>query len=585
MGMTDIDDKIITRAREVGVSYVDLARRCEASFLRDMQVLNVQSPNVIVRVTEHIDEIIDFAQRIIDNGYAYVDSEGSVYFNTRRFGTRYGKLNPSRQLDHHQLEGDQLPEDGEVTDFDSNSSDLDSGKRAGKHHPRDFALWKATKNKTEPGWLSPWGKGRPGWHIECSAMCSKIFGDSLDIHSGGVDLMFPHHENEIAQCEAFHEVDQWANYFLHSGHLHVDHIKMSKSLKNFITIDSFLSKYTSVQFRLFCLSSKYNTPIDYSEAHMNHAVVLEKKLLNFFNSVGNRLSVEQRYTGPLKDMWTEQELNLLDKLASARVQVGDALRDDFDTPSVMQILMDLISSSNVYLASNLPEERHVPEELLGNVASYIDQLLRLFGIELNTKYECAVSKRTADHLPFMNELLDIFIGFRGDVRNRTLEGLREAKMKLKKEGDLLSEDEIKRLKRAIEGHQCILKECDRMRDEILPALDIAVKDSKASSSWEIKEHSPDEAANFLQSRSSQVHAKVDGNSKVASTKIHRDGRKCANERRVKTQREFFASEGEFSVYDDETGVPLKAKDGQELSKNRRKKLAKSWNKYAKSHGL
>eukprot|EP01135_Chromosphaera_perkinsii_P003483 Nk52_evm9s245 gene=Nk52_evmTU9s245 len=566
MGMTDIDDKIIDRARELKVSHVKLARSCEASFLRDLQNLNVLSPNVIVRVTEHIDEIIAFAEKIVGNGYGYVsggDENGagrSVYFDTQAFGARYGKLNPSRQQD----EGD-----GEV--------ELPTGEGE-KRHPKDFALWKSIKRSDEPGWDSPWGKGRPGWHIECSAMCSNIFGDHLDIHSGGIDLMFPHHENEIAQCEAHHEVDQWANYFLHSGHLHVDHLKMSKSLKNFITIKEFLGKYTAVQFRLFCLTTKYNSPIDYSETQVNYALSLERKLLNFFNAVGNRLTIEQRYVGPLKDMWTNNELELLDKLAAVRVEVGEALRDDFDTPSVLHSIMDLISSCNVYLASNIPEEQHVPEELLGNVASYIDNLLRLFGIELNTKYEM-VTKRTSE-LPFMNEMLDLFVTFRGDVRARTLQDLKKCKNRLKEKG--LSEEEIKELKTQIKGYGAILSECDKVRDRVFPELGVAIKDSKETSSWEFVDPTSS-ISNESRDHRERVDLRGDTEEKIASAnkKMYFDNGK---EKRASNPRKYFEQTGLFSQYDEASGFPTHDKDGVELSKNKIKKCQKMWRRYVHANG-
>ncbi|XP_078186860.1 putative cysteine--tRNA ligase, mitochondrial isoform X3 [Callithrix jacchus] len=215
MGITDVDDKIIKRANEMNISPASLASLYEEDFKQDMAALKVLPPTVYLRVTENIPQIVSFIEGIIARGHAYSTAKGNVYFDLKSRGDKYGKLvsvapGPA----------------GEPADSD-------------KRHPSDFALWKAAKPQ-EVFWASPWGPGRPGWHIECSAIASMVFGSQLDIHSGGIDLAFPHHENEIAQCEVFHQCEQWGNYFLHSGHLHMKgkEEKMSKSLKNYVTIKS-----------------------------------------------------------------------------------------------------------------------------------------------------------------------------------------------------------------------------------------------------------------------------------------------------------------------------------------------------------
>lgn len=196
------------------------AARYEAAFLEDMATLGVRPPTVLTRVTEYIPEIVSYVEKIVDNGMAYVSGDGSVYFDTQAFrtsGHTYGKLNPWAV-------GSALAAEGDPT--------------GDKRHPSDFALWKAAK-PGEPTWDSPWGPGRPGWHIECSAMASSVIGQQVDIHTGGEDLRFPHHDNELAQAEAHYHCEgcsQWVNYFLHSGHLGIEGLKMSKSLKNFVTI-------------------------------------------------------------------------------------------------------------------------------------------------------------------------------------------------------------------------------------------------------------------------------------------------------------------------------------------------------------
>ncbi|KAG8452105.1 hypothetical protein GDO86_004049 [Hymenochirus boettgeri] len=288
MVITDIDDKIIKRASELNVSPVALARSYEQDFKQDMSALKVLPPTVYIRVTENIPQIISFIQQIIDNGHAYSTSQGSN----------------------------------------------------DKKHVRDFALWKCLKPE-EPYWDSPWGKGRPGWHIECSTIASSVFGKHLDIHTGGIDLAFPHHENEIAQCEAYHQSTQWGNYFLHTGHLHLkgNEEKMSKSLKNYITVKDFLNSFSSDQFRIFCLRSKYKSAVEYSHNSMEDAVNTLHIISSFINDA--RAYVK----GHLICQPVQEDL-LWQSLNEAKRNVKAAFSDDFDTPRALDAVMDLIHHSN-----------------------------------------------------------------------------------------------------------------------------------------------------------------------------------------------------------------------------------------------
>jgi cysteinyl-tRNA synthetase len=238
---TDIDDKIIERANQLEMPPAELASKYIAQYLANMNALNVERADVYPRATEEIPKIIEIIQSLLAKGYAY-ESEGSAYFRVRNFPD-YGKLS------HRSLE-DMIPKE--------TSCDV------GKEYPLDFALWKASK-PGEPFWDSPWGKGRPGWHIECSAMALKYLGDTIDIHGGGQDLIFPHHENEIAQSESFTGQTPFVRYWLHSGLMQLDKQKMSKSVGNLVNIKDILERFSSDAVRLFILSSHYRSPLTYSE--------------------------------------------------------------------------------------------------------------------------------------------------------------------------------------------------------------------------------------------------------------------------------------------------------------------------------
>jgi len=240
--ITDIDDKIIDRAAKLGVSTHELAEKFANSFFEDMDALNIGRVDIQPKATEEIPKIIEVIQGLVDKGYAY-PAQGSVYFRVRNVPD-YGKLS------HRNLESMMT---GECA---VGSEDKES--------PMDFVLWKAAK-PGEPSWESPWGNGRPGWHIECSAMSLKYLGDTLDIHGGGQDLVFPHHENEIAQSESFTGVKPFVKYWLHNGLVQLGENKMSKSLGNLITIKEAMEKYSADALRIFVLSSHYRSPLTYSE--------------------------------------------------------------------------------------------------------------------------------------------------------------------------------------------------------------------------------------------------------------------------------------------------------------------------------
>ncbi|XP_037656581.1 probable cysteine--tRNA ligase, mitochondrial isoform X2 [Choloepus didactylus] len=437
MGITDVDDKIIKRANEMNVSPTSLARLYEEDFKQDMVALKVLPPTVYLRVTENIPQIISFIEGIIANGHAYSTVKGNVYFDLKSRGDKYGKL-----------VGVAPDPVGEPADSD-------------KRHATDFALWKAAKPQ-EIFWASPWGNGRPGWHIECSTIASFVFGSQLDIHSGGVDLAFPHHENEIAQCEVFHQCKQWGNYFLHSGHLHVKgkEEKMSKSLKNYITIKDFLKKFSPDVFRLFCMRSSYRSAIDYSDAAMCEAKHLLLGISSFLEDA-------QAYMkGQLVCDSIREDL-LWERLTNTKVAVKAAFADDFDTRKAFDAVMDLIHHGNRQLKA-VTKEPGGPRSpaVFGSMISYIEQFLETVGISLANQQFISGDSSSAT----LHSVVDELVQFRLKVRQYALatqEASREA-----------------RQQRLLE-RQPLLQACDALRKD-LAVHGINIKDrSSTTSTWEL----------------------------------------------------------------------------------------------------
>ena len=302
--LTDIDDKIIARAAQAGVLAHDLAEKYIQSFFEDMKALNIRPADIYPRATQEIPKIIEVIQGLIQKDYAYA-AKGSVYFRVTR-DAGYGKLS-HRTLDS-MMAGARC-EPGEE-----------------KQHPMDFALWKASK-PGEPYWESPWGKGRPGWHIECSAMSLKYLGKTLDIHGGGQDLIFPHHENEIAQSESFTGVQPFARFWLHNGLLQFGEEKMSKSLGNILTIKEMLKKYSSDAIRLFILSSHYRSPLTYSAESLEAAERGAERLRQALSAEGKAAETQ-----------LDTECH--------RQRFIEAMDDDFNSAQALAALFDLAHDIN-----------------------------------------------------------------------------------------------------------------------------------------------------------------------------------------------------------------------------------------------
>ena len=307
--VTDIDDKIINRANKLGIPVKELAESYAASFFADMQALNIGQADIYPRATEEIPKIIEIIHGLVEKGYAYA-VDGDVYFRVRR-SADYGKLA------HRSLQSMMAGARIEVSQ--------------GKEHPMDFTLWKASK-PGEPSWSSPWGEGRPGWHIECSAMSLKYLGDTIDIHGGGQDLIFPHHENEIAQSESFTGKKPFVKYWLHNGLLQLGEEKMSKSLGNLITIKEALARYSADAIRIFVLSSHYRSPLTYSEEALEAAEAGVERLRQAASAVP--LAEAKADTGVEKDIQSREN------------QFTAAMDDDFNTSQALAVLFDLARNIN-----------------------------------------------------------------------------------------------------------------------------------------------------------------------------------------------------------------------------------------------
>ncbi len=322
---TDIDDKLIARAERLNTTVKDLAERYIAEFLEDMRQLNVEPADVYVRATDTIQTILDVTEGLVAKGYAY-PTDGDVYFRVTR-DADYGKLS-HRSLD-----------------------DMQAGARVEvgveKEHPMDFVLWKGAK-PGEPSWESPWGPGRPGWHIECSAMILKHLGEQIDIHGGGQDLIFPHHENEIAQSESFTGRKPFVRYWIHNGLLQLGEEKMSKSLGNLVTIDEALAKYGADALRMFVLTSHYRSPLTYTDEGLAAA---QRGVQRLAAAVRGQAAEAGPATGPLADA-----------ARAARERFIAAMDDDFNSAAAFGVLFDLVREINRARESGAPPTELAPAQ-------------------------------------------------------------------------------------------------------------------------------------------------------------------------------------------------------------------------------
>ena len=332
---TDIDDKMIKRANEEKITVKEVGDKYIKEYYTDADALNIERATVNPRATEYIDDIIEFVSALIEKGYAY-EVDGDVYFRTKKFDG-YGKLS-GKNIEELQVGASQR------VSLDERKED-----------PMDFAIWKAQK-PGEPAWNCPWGMGRPGWHIECSCMAKKLLGDTIDIHAGGMDLEFPHHENEIAQSEAL-TGKPFANYWLHSAYVMVDKQKMSKSLNNFFTARDVLKEYDSDVIRFFMLSAHYRTQINFSKELLDSAKASVERL---YNTIGN---LENLIDEVSRENMNEEEKDYIDSLNKYREKYIQKMDDDFNTADAITVLFELSKDLNTNL--NVNSSKEVVSKALG----------------------------------------------------------------------------------------------------------------------------------------------------------------------------------------------------------------------------
>ena len=384
---TDVDDKIINKSIEEGISASEVSEKYIKCFFEDINRLNILESVKRPKVTENMTEIIEIIQKLIDNGFAY-EKDGDVYFEVKKYKD-YGKLS------NQKIEELELGARIDVSEI--------------KKNPIDFALWKKKKKEGEPFWESPWGQGRPGWHIECSAMAKKYLGDTFDIHGGGQDLVFPHHENEIAQSKcAYH--GNFANYWLHNGFIQINGDKMSKSLGNFFLLREILEKFSGNVVRLFILSTHYRKPINFSFENMEDT---KKALQNIVKSMNKFEAIIGKYknekTAEITNLDFSQKIDELDK------KFEDAMDEDMNTPQALATIFDQIRETNKFISVNKDELSKIYSEIEKSYESLKRKIGNVFGIEI--EMENSAKEEDGENMELTKKLIELLIKLRSEARS------------------------------------------------------------------------------------------------------------------------------------------------------------------------
>ncbi|WP_371376720.1 cysteine--tRNA ligase [Sporomusa aerivorans] len=380
---TDVDDKIINTAKTEQVTWDVIANRYIGSYFEVMDKLNIRRAHVYPKVSDHIPDIVAMVRTLIDKGFAY-EVDGDVYYSVEKFSS-YGKLS-GRSLEDMKA--------GARVDVDER-----------KQHPMDFALWKSAK-PGEPSWDSPWGPGRPGWHIECSVMSNKYLGKSFDFHGGGSDLVFPHHENEIAQSEAFTGIEPFVRYWLHNGFITVNEEKMSKSLGNFFLVVDILEHFRPEVLRFFILSTHYRSPLDFNDERLQEAGRSLERLKTA------QVNLKHLETFPASD--TNEDSQALSAAADTAVtEFEAAMDDDFNTALAISSLFGLAKEINIYHSKVTGGKTGLDATALDHVSGVYGKLADILGISLDSAAQAADG-----NTELVNELMNIIIAIRQEARQK-----------------------------------------------------------------------------------------------------------------------------------------------------------------------
>ncbi|KAJ4346405.1 cysteinyl-tRNA synthetase [Didymosphaeria variabile] len=531
--------------------FTALTKKYEDRFNADMEALNVLPPNVVTRVSEYVPQIVAFTERIVSNGFAYQAGDG-VYFDIAAFekvkNNHYARLEPW-EPDEHRLTG-----------------------------RRDFSLWKTSK-PGEPAWDSPWGPGRPGWHIECSVMASEALGSQIDIHSGGIDLCFPHHDNELAQSEAYWSTEgghQWINYFLHMGHLSIAGSKMSKSLKNFTTIREALARgdWTSRSLRIIFLLGGWHDGIEITDDMKKAGSSFESYVTNFF------LRIKDLKIHPNTTSTGTEDAKIKAALESAKSKVHEALADSFDTPAAIRAIRGLIEDWNT------ADKAGLSDDVSRDLGVFVTRILRIFGLDGKADpNDGGIGWSGIDIPEVSKEFVYAASRLRDEVRQRAIakDDLSEetlnsviSKDKPSKQQDAAAED-LLRLSQQKSEAKDFLELSDRLRDVHLWKAGVYLED-RTNAPAMVR---PVDAELRAEREQKEAIAR-----KKAEAKQQREREEAEKKAKLAAQakispKDMFKTE-EYSAWDDD-GVPTKDKEGADVLKSKAKKLRKEWEKQKKLH--
>ncbi|KAL9047407.1 MAG: hypothetical protein Q9206_006811 [Seirophora lacunosa] len=574
--------------------FTKLTTKFEDRFMEDIRALNCVDPDVVTRVTEYGQQIVDFVEKVEKNGFAYQTSDGSVYFDIEAFeaaNNNYARLEPWNRNDK---------------DLQADGEGALTKKTSEKRSDADFALWKSSK-PGEPSWPSPWGNGRPGWHIECSAMASDKLGSQIDIHSGGVDLAFPHHDNELAQSEAYwcdkgqQTQHQWVNYFMHMGHLSIQGSKMSKSLKNFTTIREALGRgdWTPRGLRIVFLLGGWREGIEITDDLVKEGSSWEDKVNNFFikmNDMLDKQSSNRRADPQEADSQQEDaQTAVWQPLQKARTDVFDALCDSFNTPSAMRAISELIS---VY---NSADKAALTIDQLLSTGRWVSSITNMFGLNGRASISdpsigwsgIEVPQYAKPYLTSISQLRDTL---RQQARSSSNK-LDSEQVKLLASQPASSQPteevaeaapyqkllstfctDVSALGPSPTLSQDILQLCDRIRDVHLWELGIYLEDRADGAPSLIRPVTKELRAAKANEKAQQEAREQ---AKRLALAEREKAEKAKEEKGRVSHLEMFKTE-EWSAWD-EDGVPVKDKEGAEVTKSRGKKLRKEWERQRKVH--